>query len=165
MARPKTPVPAHPERLDEARRRLAEFEASATQSELLARLRAHAPVHPWLVMRAVALVSCVACGGATVASLVVPWLDRGLAQQMVALEVQSGLAVPVALGILTVCAGVVLFASQAAAISAARDVPWRPHEAKVLQRLTSDLRQLEAESAVRERLTPRSASPRMVPRT
>jgi len=166
MVRSRSPLPAaeHEERLAEARRRVTDFERS-TQADLIARLRAAEPLHPLLIVRALALVGCIGGSVATVGSLMVPWLDRGLAQRMAALEAASGLLIPVALGLLTVCAGVVLVSTQYAAAAAAVDAPWRPHEAKIHQRLVSDLRQLEAQTAVRDRLTPRSASPRSVPRS
>jgi len=162
---PPSVVADSTERLADARQRLADFEESANQSDLIARLRAADPLHPLLVVRALALIGCLVGGVATVGSLLVPWIDRGLAQQMAALEAVSGFAVPVALGLLTACAAVILISMQFAAATAGTNAPWRPHEAKIHQRLVSDLRQLEAQSSVRERLTPRGASPRIAPRS
>jgi hypothetical protein len=167
MVRSPTPVSVDSpqERLAEARQRLADFEASVTQSDLVARLRAAHPLHPVLILRAFGAITCVASGAAALASLIVPWIDRSLAQQMVALEASSGLAIPVALGLLTVCAGVVMISAHFAAATVAVHAPWRPHEAKMHQRLVSDVRQLEAQAAVRDRLTPRGASPRILSRS
>ncbi len=156
---------AHEEQLDAARKRLADFEESGTHSDLIARLRAAEPMHPLLVGRALATGACVGGGVASVVSLIVPLLDRGIAQQMAALEAASGFAVPVALGLVTVCAGVVLIGTQFAAAAAGSDAPWRPREARIHQALVSELRQLEAQSAVRARLSPRGASPRIAPRS
>jgi hypothetical protein len=151
-------------KLAEARQRLADFEESITHSDLVARLRADKPLHPLLMLRWLALVLCLSGGVSAIGSLIVPWIDRGLAQQLAALETASGLAMPVALGLLTVCAAVVLISAHFAAAAVAVHAPWRPHEAKMHQRLVSDVRQLEAQTAVRDRLTPRGASPRNVAR-
>lgn len=166
MVRSKLPTlrPAADDRLEEARRRLEEFEGNATATELVARLRAANPVHPFLVLRALASMVCAICGTATFVSLLVPWIDRGLAQRIAALESVSGLPVPAALGILTACGAVALVAAHLGAASAGRNAAWRPREAKLHQRLMSDVRQLEAELLVRERITPRGASPRVHPR-
>jgi hypothetical protein len=150
--------------LEHARLRLADFEASASSADLIARLRAASPLHPFLLVRTLAGVLTVVCAIATVASLAVPLLGRDLAERMLALDAASGIPVPVAIGILTVCAGVVLVAAHFAAAAAGRGAPYRPNEAKVHQRLTSEIRQLEAQKAVKERMTPVGAGPRVLAR-
>jgi hypothetical protein len=152
------------ERLEDARRKLEEFEASGSGAELLARLRAASPLHPFLVARSLGGMLAVACGLATLASLVAPLASRDLAERMIALQSASGIPVPAALAILTVCAVAVMVAAHVAAVAAARGAPYRPHEAKIHQRLASELRQLEAQKAVKERMTPAGSGPRVLAR-
>jgi hypothetical protein len=150
--------------LELARQRLADFEASASTSDLIARLRAASPLHPFLLVRTVAGVLTALCAIATLASLAVPLLGRDFTERLLALDAASGIPVPAAFGIVTVCATVVLFAAHFAAAAAGRSAPYRPHEAKVHQRLTSDVRQLEAQKAVKQRMTPAGAGPRVLAR-
>ena len=49
--------------LELARQRLADFEASASSSDLIARLRAASPLHPFLLVRTLAGVLTGVCGG------------------------------------------------------------------------------------------------------
>lgn len=147
--------------LAEARSRLEHFERSTTARELMARLRASSPMHPFLLSRALALLGTVACGGGAVGVLLVPLASRDLAVRLGALDQASGIPLPLALALLAGCALATFIAAQLAALSAARNAPLLPHEARIHSRLVSDLRQIEAQRAVKERMTPGPAAPRL----
>ena len=71
---------------------------------------------------------------------------------------------PLVLGVLAGCAIATALAAHLAALSSARNAPMLPHEAKVHSRLVSEVKQIEAQRAVKERMTPRPASPRLLAR-
>ena len=91
-----------------------------------------------------------------------PWPDMAI--QFGALDQASGIPLPLVLGVLAGCALATMLAAHLAALSSARTAPLLPHEAKVHSRLVSEVRQIEAQRAVKERMTPRPASPRILAR-
>lgn len=138
-----------------ARDRLERFERSASPGELMARLRASSPMHPFLLFRGLAMLGAV---------LVMPFVSRDIAVQLAALDSAAGIPLPFVLGVLAGCALATMLAAHLAALSSARSAPLLPHEAKIHSRLVSEVKQIEAQRAVKERMTPRPASPRLLAR-
>ena len=150
--------------LAEARARLERFERSATARELMARLRAANPMHPFLVFRSLAMLGVAGCGAAALAVLLVPLASRDVAVQLAALDQASGIPMPLVFGVLAGCALATMLAAHLAALATARGAPLLPHEARIHSRLVSDVKQIEAQRAVKERMTPRPATPRLLAR-
>lgn len=148
----------------DARAKLQRFERSATTSELLTRLRASSRLHPFLLMRSLGGLAAAFSFALALVVMLVPLLSRDLASQLALLDDASGLPLPIVLGVLGGLSLVVALFAQFAATSSARSAPLLPHEAKIHQRLVSELQQLEAQRAVKERMTPKPAQPRLLAR-
>lgn len=143
--------------LDAARQKLERFERRVMNRQVLVRLRAQSPLHPFLIFRFLSVVLAVVCFVATLAVMVAPLVSRELAQQVIEFDAMFRIdapAVPALLG-----AGFLLFAlcAHLAALVAGRSAPLLPHEARQHQRLISDVKRLEAQLAVSSRLTPSPA--------
>jgi hypothetical protein len=154
----------HESALAEARSRLEKFERSATSRELMARLRAASPMHPFLVFRTLGGLGALVCGSGAIAVLLLPLFSRDLAVQLAGLDDAAGVPMPFVLALLAGCALATMAAAHVAALSAARSAALQPHEAKIHSRLVSEIKQIEAQRAVKERMTPRPASPRLLAR-
>jgi hypothetical protein len=127
-----------------ARQRLHAFERSRTSADHIARLKASSPLHPFLVGRAASGFIVVAAGGAGLAALVVPFVSRDVAGMVSQIDAAMGFPLFVAGLLLACCAMVTTVAAHFLAISAGKDAPLMPHEARSHQRLVSDVLQLEA---------------------
>jgi hypothetical protein len=147
-----------------ARERLERFERSASSRELMARLRASSPMHPFLVFRSLAMLGAAACGAGALAVLLVPLVSRDVAVRLAALDSAAGIPLPFVLIVLAGCALATMLAAHLAALASARSAPLLPQEAKIHSRLVSEVKQIEAQRAVKERMTPRPASPRLLAR-
>lgn len=146
----------------DARDRLDAFERGTSRAELITRLRTSSPLHPFLLLRALALLATMATLAMAVAALALP-LVPGLssaAELVMPFDEATGVPLFAILAVLVVCFFVVAAGAHFAAIAAARSAPLLAHEAKAHQRLVSDLKQLEAQRAVSARLTPRPSEPR-----
>src|SRR5687768_16578115 len=86
-----------------ARQRLERFERSASARELLARLRASSPMHPFLLFRTLAMAGVALAGGGALVVLLVPLGSRDLAVQLAALDQASGIPLPLVLALLAGC--------------------------------------------------------------
>lgn len=138
-----------------ARDKLDRFERRVMNQQVLVRLRAHMPLHPFLLFRFLALALGVLFLVASVLVIVAPLVSREMAQRVVEFDAMfttiPAPAVPALLG-----AGCLLFGLGAhlAALVAGRGAPLLAHEARQHQRLVSDVKRLEAQLAVSARLTP-----------
>ncbi|MEQ1504944.1 MAG: hypothetical protein ABMB14_22115 [Myxococcota bacterium] len=146
--------------IHQARNRLDAFERSASSGELVVRLRASSPLHPFLVMRALALLATLATVVLAILALALPVFNHQFAEIIGRLDDASGVPLFLVLAVLTLCFFGMALGAHFAALVSARNAPLLPHEAKVHQRLVADLQQLEAQRAVQQRLTPMSAEPR-----
>lgn len=150
--------------LKAARAKLEAFENGASAKDLIARLRHATPMHPVLLVRGLALFGAAVSGLATVGVLAAPLLSRDVAVFLLRLDEASGVPLPALLAVLGFCGLAVAIAAHLAAISLGRSAPFLPHEAKAHQRLVSEVKQLEAQRAVKERMTPPPARPRLLAR-
>lgn len=148
----------------QAKKKLAEFENGATWRDLTARLTAQSPLSPFLVARTLGLLGA----GASIVLLLLVVLgsvvSRDVAEAVNGIEEAIIVPIPVILLALAGVLGVGAVLGWMGAVSAGRDAPYLPHEAKVHQRLMSDLQQLEAKRHVKERMTPKPATPRLLDR-
>lgn len=138
-----------------ARDKLDRFERRVMNHQVLVRLRAQSPFHPFLLFRTLSLMLAVVLLVASVAVMLVPLAGRDAAEQVLAFETMfSGTPAPAIPGLLAV--GCLLFAlcAHLAALVAGRGAALLPHEARQHQRLTSDVKRLEAQLAVSSRVTP-----------
>src|SRR5688572_17604853 len=87
----------------QARKRLDAFERSASSGELVTRLRTSSPLHPFLVLRALALISTAGTLVLTIVSLVIPFADNDLAEIIAQLDEATGVPLPGVLAVLVVC--------------------------------------------------------------
>ncbi len=147
-----------------ARNKLDQFENGAGTSELLARLRNASPMHPFLVMRVVGLLGGMVSVVGAVAVMTSSVLSRDVAVQINDLQTAIGVPLPLVFVILATCGFTMMVAGHLGAISSGRSAPYLPAEAKAHQRLMADVQQLEAQRAVKERMTPRPATPRLLDR-
>lgn len=152
------------EELVAARKRLAEFESAGSTRDLLARLSASSPMHPFLIFRTLGVLGAMGAIGVMVLVLLGSVLSRDVAQVVGTIEEVIFLPVPVVLLLLAMMCGAGAVLGWIGAISAGRDAPFLPHEAKTHQRLVSDVQQLEARRSVKERITPKPAPPRLLDR-
>ncbi len=143
-----------------ARDKLEEFERDTINRGVLTRLRSNSPFHPFLLVRALALMSAALLGVAAVSVMAAPLISRDLAQQIGQIDSASPLPLPAALGLLAACGLLFALGAHLAALVAGRSAPLLPHEARIHQRLVSDVKRLEAQHAVSQRLTPGPPSPR-----
>lgn len=144
----------------QARKRLDNFERAASSTELVIRLRTASPLHPFLLLRALALVGTAGTLILTLVSLFLPFIDDSLAEIVAQLDDATGVPLPGVLAVLVVCFFGIALGAHFAALVSARSAPFLPHEAKTHQRLVADLQQLEAQRNVQRRMTPMSAEPR-----
>ena len=147
-----------------ARQRLAEFESAATTRDLMARLSASSPLHPFLLVRTFGVMGAVGMLGILALVVVGSILSRDVAESVNAIEGVTILPVPVVLLFLAFAMGAGAGLGWFGAVSAGRDAPYLPHESKVHQRLLSEVQQLEARRNVKERMTPKPATPRLLDR-
>jgi hypothetical protein len=150
--------------ISKAKKKLADFESGASWRELTARLQASSPMSPFLLARSLGLVGA---GATTLVMLVVvvgSVFSRDVAEIVNGVEEAILVPVPVVLAGLTAMLGVGALLGWMGAVSAGRDAPYLPHEAKVHQRLMSEVQQLEAKRHVKERMTPKPATPRLLDR-
>ena len=145
-----------------AQDKLDRFERKVLNQHALVRLRANAPLHPFLIFRFLSLALCAVFVAATLAVMAAPLINRDIAAQVGDLDAMfPDLPLPAAAALLA--GGFLLFAlcAHLAAIVAGRSAPLLPGEARTHQRLTSDVKRLEAQLAVSARLTPRPTTDRM----
>lgn len=147
-----------------AKKKLENFETAAGTSELLARLRRVSPMHPFLAMRMASLIGSTLAVLAAVGTMAGSVYSRDLAVTINSLQDQLGFPLLLVFVVLAACGFVGMLAGHFGAVSAAQNAPYLPHEAKVHQRLMADVQQLEAQRAVKERMTPRPATPRLLDR-
>lgn len=146
--------------IHDAQRRLDAFERSGTANELLFRLRQSSPLHPFLLMRGLGLWGAMFLVLCALAALAGPFMDEQVAHVVARLDAASGIPMFAVLAMLVLCSFSIALGGHFAALAAARGAPMLPHEAKQHQRLKADVQQLEAQRAVRERITPYGATPR-----
>ena len=144
----------------QARKKLDAFERAASAEDLVVRLRRASPFHPFLVMRALALVGTAGILVLTIVSIFLPFIDHSLAEIVAGLDEATGVPLPAVLAVLVVCFFGMAIGAHFAALVAARNAPFLPHEAKAHQRLVADLQQLEAQRNVQRRMTPMAAETR-----
>jgi hypothetical protein len=147
-----------------AKKKLAEFENGSSYLELTARLAQSNPMHPFLLARTLSIAGATFCIILLLVALIGSAVSRDVAQAAGAVEDVLHIPLPVALGVLTAVLGLFGLLGFGFAVSAGRDAPYLPHEAKVHQRLMSDVQQLEAKRSVKERMTPKPATPRLLDR-
>jgi hypothetical protein len=147
----------------DAQRKLDKFERSASGASVLYRLRLASPLHPFLVIRALGLFAAIMLVLFAGAALVGPLVSDEAAEVLAHLDGSAGLPLFAVLAVLVVCMFGVGAGAHFAAIAAGRSAPLLPHEARQHQRLVADLRQLEAQRAVQQRISPHGAEPRIVP--
>jgi hypothetical protein len=145
----------------QARKRLDAFERSTSSGDLVTRLRASSPLHPFLVLRALALVATLGMLILTITALVIPFVYNDAAEIVAQLDDATGVPLFVVMAVLVLCFFGVAVGAHFAALVSARAAPFLPHEAKAHQRLVAELQQLEAQRAVQRRMTPMSAGPRI----
>lgn len=144
----------------QAKKRIDAFERSTSSHDLVVRLRTASPLHPFLVLRAFALLFTAAALVMTMVALALPFFSNELAEIVAQLDDATGVPLPGVLAVLVVCFFGIAVGAHFAALVSARSAPFLPHEAKTHQRLVADLQQLEAQRAVQRRMTPMSAEPR-----
>lgn len=147
--------------LAQARQKLDTFERKTMNRNVLTRLRTRSPFHPFLVIRALALMATALLSVAAISIMVAPLLSRDIAIQIGRFDAVTFLPLPVAVGLLAGGALLFAFGAHMAALVAGRNAPLLAQEARVHQRLVSDVKRLEAQKAVSARLTPRPPRPRM----
>jgi hypothetical protein len=135
--------------LQAARQRLSDFEEASARANLLARLKASQPAHPFLLARTGAglggmalLLGAVALGAAPL------FLGRATAITLQQLDQSLGFPMPIALVVLSLCAFAMAVAAHQLALGAARQVPLLPAEGKQHQRYVADVKQLESKLAM-----------------
>ena len=141
--------------LRQARERLAAFEEEMSRQNLITRLKTSSPGHPLLLARVGAALA--GFGLVLVATLVLaaPVLGREAAVAVHQVDAALGFPLPIALGVLAMCAMAMAAAAHQLALGAARNAPFLPDEAKQHQRLVADVKQLESRLALEG--TPRPA--------
>ncbi|MEQ1566795.1 MAG: hypothetical protein ABMA64_14230 [Myxococcota bacterium] len=144
----------------DARSQLDAFERSTSAQQLLARLQSASPLHPFLLLRSLSLIGTAFLVVAMMLALTLPFLYEPAAELIARLDSASGVPLFGVLAVLVVCSFGMALGGHFAAVTAARSATLMPNEAKIHQRLVSDLQQLEAQRAVSARLTPLSAEPR-----
>ena len=147
-----------------SRQKLTEFEDGASWRDLVARLQRASPMHPFLVFR----TACAGLFGLCVVALLLVLIgsvfSRDVAEVVNSIETALFLPMPVVFGFLAIVFAGGAVVSYVGAISAGRQAAYLPHEAKVHQRLLSEVQQLEAKRHVKERMTPKPATPRLLDR-
>lgn len=151
--------------LDEARKRLKEFEDRVDSWSLLDRLRANHPYHPALIARrlfgGLAMLSLLAGIGTLAASMLFAAPPDWLVQ-LDKISAASGMPLPLVFGTLALCMGIARVMASQAAYSFARDCPMNPTEMREHDRLVNELKRLQSQKAIldRSRGTPMGARPR-----
>lgn len=148
------------EAIRKAKSDLDRFEQSASGRELLLRLRTASPLHPWLVLRAMLLGITMLLTTAALFALALPFLHPDIAEIIGELDNAIGVPLPGIIALLVPLFFLMALGAHFLALVSARNAPLLPHEAKIHQRLVSDLKQLEAQRSVQMRMTPLSATPR-----
>lgn len=149
--------------LERARKKLRDFEESAPTEALIKRLRVRAPFHPALIAR-VAFLILAMIGGLTSVMLIVMALADAMPSALLDLDARVGPPLPVMSGVFAVCLGVAFLGASQAAMIFARESPLLPAEQREHDRLTGEIRRLEGQIALMERMraTPRGTRPRQV---
>ncbi len=147
--------------LELARTKLEDFERSARASDVIARLRLSSPFHPTLLVRLLAVLATLGCVALTITTLAAPLLSRDLAILLARLDAAVGVPLPAVLGLRAFLGAITALGAHLGALAAGRSAPYLPHEARIHQRLVSDVKQLEAKQAVKKRMTPAPARPRL----
>ncbi|HHO54571.1 MAG TPA: hypothetical protein ENK18_27780 [Deltaproteobacteria bacterium] len=147
--------------LAQARQKLDTFERKTMNRNVLTRLRSRSPFHPFLVIRALALMLTALLSVGAITIMVAPLLSRDIAIMISQLDSATSLPLPIAVGMLAGGALLFAFGAHMAALVAGRNAPLLTQEARIHQRLVSDVKRLEAQRAVSARLTPRPPRPRV----
>lgn len=150
--------------ITQAKKKLAEFEAGASWSELTARLQRSNPMHPFLLVRTLAFGGMAVCAVVLLCTMGGSVFSRDIAEMVGKFEAAVFVPFPLLMSTLAMALAFGGVLGWAGAVSAGREAPYLPHEAKVHQRLTSDVLQLEAKRTVKERMTPKPATPRLLDR-
>jgi hypothetical protein len=140
---------------------LDQFERGTSARELLTRLRASDPFHPWLILRASFLFLTMVLTASAIVALVLPFLHHDIAEVVGMLDAAAGVPLPGILAFLVPLFFLMALGAHFLALVAARNAPLLAHEAKTHQRLVSDVKQLEAQRSVQLRMTPMTATPRI----
>ncbi len=152
--------------LEDARRRLRQFEERVDYGRLIERLRSSSPAHPVLLARFVFAfcgVMALLCG---LAVLLVPFLSPELARELAKVESVIAYvpddvpALPAVCGVLALCMGVAWAMSTGAALAIGRDSKLLPFEQKQHQQLINEITRLTAIQRIRSN-TPAQARPRI----
>ena len=136
------------QQLRDARERLAAFEELSARENLLARLSASSPGHPFILGRNVAAFGTMLLVLGSAAVLAVPMVGRDIAVRIAQLNEAMGFPLPIAMLVLAGCGGAMAVAFHQLALGAARGAPLLPDEAKKHQRLVADVKQLESRIAI-----------------
>jgi hypothetical protein len=150
--------------ITKAKQKLDAFENGSTWRELTARLQASNRMHPFLLVRTMGVSGAMLSLTALLLVLMGSVFSRDVAEVIGSIESVVLVPMPILLGLLAVFLGVGGLLGWIGSISAGREAPYLPHEAKVHQRLLSDVQQLEAKRSVKERMTPKPATPRLLDR-
>lgn len=137
--------------LQNAKERLAAFEAKAFGENKMARFRRESPRHPLLLAMAFTLIGSVLTGGAGVVMAAAPLVSSDLARTLS--ESPALATLPVALVALGVCGALVYGALYGLATVRAANSPLLPHAQSEHNRLRSDVQRLQAQKEVAKRLT------------
>ena len=150
--------------LAKARTALQQFEDNVGWRDLLARLQRASPMHPFLLFRNVSAFLFVASALGMIGLMGMSVISRDFAERINGIERVIVVPIPALLGLIAVVAFFSTILAFVGAISSGRQAPFLPHEAKVHQRLLADVQQLEAKRSVKERMTPKPATPRLIDR-
>lgn len=146
--------------INKAKADLEHFEQGFSSRELLSRLRSASPLHPILVLRFGLLTVTIFLAVAAVGSLSLPFLSNDVAEVVGQLDQSIGVPLPGVIASLVPLFFLMALGVHYLALLLARSAPLLPHEARLHQRLVSDVKQLEAQRSVQRRMTPLSATPR-----
>lgn len=144
-----------------ARDKLSRFERQVLNRRVIERLRHYQPFHPFLLLRTLSLFCAFMLGLGAVLVMVVSSIQREAAVFLSRIEEAAVLPIPVGLALLAGCGLLFALCAHLALLVVGRSAPLLPHEARQHQRLTSDVKRLEAQMAVAARLTPSPADPRI----
>ena len=130
---------------------LDEFNGSVSRTDLIARVQSARPLHPALM---VARAASTAAGLTLIATLIWTGMVASgtLPTALVAFAEPAGVPAPLIGLALALCCGAIMACARELAVMAGEHSPMLPNEAKVHQRLVSDVLRLKAMRTVRARV-------------
>lgn len=150
--------------ITQAKKKLQEFENGASWRDHVARLSRSNPMHPFLLVRNLSFGAMAVVAVLLVVTMIASVAIRDVAEVVNGIEAAVFVPIPLLLSLLCFALAFGGVLGLVGAVSAGREAPYLPHEAKVHQRLSSEVLQLEAKRSVKERMTPKPATPRLLDR-